>query len=84
MQTIHVPPLQLEDVQELLVDLLAVSPPKVEPLAYVLHEKTHGNPFFVNQCLLTLHAEGLLRFDFSVESWQWSLPEIQARQVTTS
>lgn len=82
VQTLHVPPLQLEDVQELLVDLLAVSPPKVEPLAYVLFEKTHGNPFFVNQCLLTLHAEGLLRFDFSVESWQWSLPEIQARQVT--
>lgn len=81
-QKVEVEPLKLSDVQQMLSELLNAKPERIEPLAHVLHEKTHGNPFFVNQCLLTLHTDGLIRFDFSVESWQWSLPEIQARQVT--
>lgn len=81
-QKIEVEALKLSDVQQMLSELLNAKPDRIEPLAHVLHEKTHGNPFFVNQSLLSLHAEGLIRFDFSVESWQWNLPEIQARQVT--
>lgn len=81
-QKIEVEALTLTDVQQMLSELLGTKPERIEPLAHVLHEKTHGNPFFVNQCLLTLHADGLIRFDFSVESWQWNLPEIQTRQVT--
>ncbi|MBL9008770.1 MAG: AAA family ATPase [Myxococcales bacterium] len=75
-------PLSQADVEQLLVAALQSSQEAVAPLAAVIQQKTHGNPFFVHQFVLGMHREGLLRFDFGSESWQWNLAEIQARQVT--
>ena len=80
--TLQLSPLPLEDVQTLLAEALSCPSEHVLPLARTIHEKTHGNPFFVNQFLLSLHHEGLLYFDFAQERWQWNLSEIQSRQVT--
>ena len=82
VQIIELLPLTLDDVYALLSELLSCTPERVAQLALVLYEKTHGNPFFINQFLVMLHHEGLLRFDFAQESWQWNLAEIQNRQVT--
>lgn len=75
-------PLSQADTEQLLMAALHSSREVVAPLAAVIQLKTHGNPFFVHQFVLSMHREGLLRFDFESESWQWNLAEIQARQVT--
>lgn len=75
-------PLSQADTEQLLIGALRSDREAVAPLAAIIQQKTHGNPFFVHQFVLSMHREGLLRFDFGSETWQWNLAEIQTRQVT--
>ena len=43
------------------------------PLAELVHERTAGNPFFVNQFLLSLFEDGLIRFAADTGHWSWNL-----------
>jgi predicted ATPase len=79
---IKLKPLAESDVCELIADATGERPTRIAPLARVVFEKTHGNPFFVNQFLGVLHAERLLRYDSAAGSWVWQLAQVQARLVT--
>ena len=52
------------------------------PLANLIASKTGGNPFFINQFLVTLYEENLLWFDTAAKSWQWDIARIQAQGIT--
>jgi len=82
IEEIEIGPLSPESVAALIGDTLGQAPDEVAALARVVHAKTHGNPFFVNQLLTSLAAEGLLRFDAAKGAWQWSLPAIVEHDVT--
>ncbi len=69
-------------IAQLLADTLVCSPEETELLASLVHTKTGGNPFFVNQFLKSLYDDGLLAFNGEEGRWQWSLSEIQARDIT--
>ncbi|WP_438002273.1 AAA family ATPase [Sorangium sp. So ce185] len=75
-------PLDLPVVTRLLADALSCDPERAEPLARHVMSKTHGNPFFMNQFMKALHAEGLVAFDPARRAWTWDLPRIQERKVT--
>jgi predicted ATPase/signal transduction histidine kinase/tRNA A-37 threonylcarbamoyl transferase component Bud32 len=75
-------PLGVGHVEQLLADALHCDPEHSAPLAHLLHERTGGNPFFLNQLLRRLHEEGLIEFDPSNTRWGWSLEAIRARGVT--
>ena len=75
-------PLSPAHTAELIGDALALPPEQAEPLARHVHDKTQGNPFFVNQLLGYLHREGLLQPDPDSGAWSWDLPRIDALQVT--
>jgi predicted ATPase/signal transduction histidine kinase len=83
---IHLAPLNLEHLTALLADALHDRGERVRPLAELVLSKTGGNPFFVNEFLKSLHAEGLLRFSTpthpQASGWQWDLAEIRARDST--
>lgn len=66
VEHILVPPLRQEQVVELLNDTLHRNDRPVLDLARLIVEKTGGNPFFVNQFLMTLYQERVLR----LEPWQ--------------
>jgi len=81
---ISLPPLKPAIVNQLISDTLYCNPETTEPLARLVWQKTHGNPFFINEFLKTLYTEALLTFDFETNQWQWSLAEIQAKNMTAN
>jgi PAS domain S-box-containing protein len=75
-------PLASEDLGQLMVDSLHCEPERVIPLAQLVHEKTAGNPFFVNQFIYALVEEQLLTFDHNGARWFWDLKSIHAKRYT--
>src|SRR5690606_28707613 len=69
-------------VGELLGEVVGTEPRATEDLARVVHAKTHGNPFFVNQFIRALHHDALLRFDGEQRRWCYDIAEVEARAYT--
>ncbi|MDC0747912.1 AAA family ATPase [Polyangium mundeleinium] len=79
---IQLGPLDRETLHHLVADTLTSRPEEVESLAELVYEKTHGNPFFLHQFLVTLNERNLLRFDPSTYAWSWEVDTIRAANVT--
>ena len=75
-------PLSLADINQLLADTLKCSPTVTQPLADLVQLKTGGNPFFINEFLNTLYSENLIKFNSNLGKWQWSIEEIQNKEIT--
>jgi histidine kinase len=82
IHSIHLAPLSEEDVNCLVADTLSDRPETTAPLAHLLHRKTQGNPFFLIQLLKSLRQKEILRFDYSIEQWQWNIQKIQQQGIT--
>ena len=81
-QEITLAPLGREHVEQLIADALRCQPATSAPLAQLVHVKTAGNPFFVNQFLFALAEEGLLGFDHADTRWCWDRGRIDAKGYT--
>jgi predicted ATPase/serine phosphatase RsbU (regulator of sigma subunit)/tRNA A-37 threonylcarbamoyl transferase component Bud32 len=92
---INLAPLAVEHISQLMADTLYSNRESVKPLAEMVVTKTRGNPFFVNEFLKTLYAEGLLKFQHPQSSfisgenkgetrgfWQWDMSQIEALGIT--
>ena len=80
--TLDLAPLNLADTEQLITDSLHCSAARAQSLVEVVHQKTGGNPFFINEFLKTLYSESLLNFDLSKQSWQWDTDAIVAKGIT--
>jgi len=60
---LHIAPLPAREIAAMIADTLHREIAEVEPLARLVCRKTDGNPFFVRQLLLALHAAGHIAFD---------------------
>ncbi|MCW5663051.1 MAG: response regulator [Piscinibacter sp.] len=78
---VRVPLAALDTAQvcSLVADSLHVPAAQAGPLATLLRERTHGNPFDLLQSLAELRAEGLLQYDTERRAWRWDGDRIQAR-----
>ena len=65
----------------MMVNILKCEKGRTIELAHLIHEKTNGNPFFVNQFIKTLYDENYLVFN-PAEGWRWDVAEIMQMQVT--
>ncbi len=74
--------LSAEHVALITAETLRCEPRAVEPLARILADKTHGNPFFLNEFLNLLYSDKLLYFDAKHRNWQWDISGIQSRRIT--
>ncbi|HIK10086.1 MAG TPA: AAA family ATPase [Oscillatoriaceae cyanobacterium M33_DOE_052] len=79
---ISLKPLKLDDVNQLIADTLRQPPQVTYPLAELVMAKTAGNPFFMNEFLKSLYAEGWLDFDREQQAWVWDLEQIQGQNIT--
>jgi diguanylate cyclase (GGDEF)-like protein len=70
-----------EGVNQIISRLFHCAPDLSRPLAEVIHGKTNGNPFFLNQFLQTLSAGGHISF-VPEQGWIWDMEAIQEMQVT--
>ncbi len=75
-------PLSLPQISDLLNDALHRPASEVKPLVNLVHVKTAGNPFFINEFLKTLYTEQLLNFDLSRQRWYWNIEDIKAKDIT--
>ncbi|OWY65740.1 hypothetical protein B7486_40295 [cyanobacterium TDX16] len=83
--TIHyisLTPLNTSHINQLVFETLKCDREVTKPLAELILETTHGNPFFINEFITYLEAENLLKFDRSRQIWYWDLTEIQLAQAT--
>lgn len=79
---IEVPPLNLENVNELLADTLHASNAATKELAMLVTDKTQGNPFFINQLLTFLYEEQFLTIDEIGGKWSWNIEKIANLNVS--
>ena len=82
VNTIHLQPLNLTHVNQLITDTFNYSNQDTEALAKLLHHKTHGNPFFLTQLLQFLSSNRLLVFNTQTGHWQCDWKKIQAIDIT--
>ncbi|WP_202224933.1 AAA family ATPase, partial [Okeania sp. KiyG1] len=74
--------LPVDQIACLIGDTLKQNPEKVCDLAWLVREKTGGNPFFVNEFLQGLYSEELLKFNHKSRVWEWNIEVIKARGLT--
>ncbi|WP_437821025.1 AAA family ATPase [Sorangium sp. So ce1078] len=75
-------PLSEEHVQAWVARALNSEAARVEPLSRVLWQKTRGNPFFMEQLLLSLHRQSKVVRDPESGAWRWDQRELERAQVT--
>ena len=75
-------PLNIEDINQLLIDTLHRDREAVKSLAELILEKTSGNPFFINEFLKTIDQENLFTFNRDRQFWEWEIAEIKALDIT--
>ncbi|MBF0238462.1 MAG: AAA family ATPase [SAR324 cluster bacterium] len=82
IEHIHLTPLVLEDVSQLIEETLHVERHHCQELARLIFHKTHGNPFFVNQFLQRLYEDQLIWFERQKQCWIWDLDRIEQAEIT--
>ena len=81
---LEVKPLDVRHVCELVCDTTRCTVEEGDGLAALLHNKTAGNPFYVNQLLKTFYQDGLLQFDFDKGCWLWKVHELESLISSTA
>jgi PAS domain S-box-containing protein len=79
---ITLPPLGREHVEELVSDTLLCEQEHSRALAHLVHQKTGGNPFLVNEFMRDLQRAGHFIFDLKRGRWSWDLDEILQTDLT--
>ncbi|MEM9803942.1 MAG: serine/threonine-protein kinase PknK, partial [Cyanobacteria bacterium P01_D01_bin.56] len=90
LQKILLPPLTVQQVGQLIADSFRCDDSVAQPLAELIHQKTSGYPFFVNQLLRSLHQDGLISLETvsvtdalsSFPQWRWDLDQIRTCKST--
>jgi PAS domain S-box-containing protein len=78
---LHLTPLDFAATSHFLAETLHTTVEQVHDLAYLIHTKTGGNPFFLRQLVYSLHEQALIFFDFQERVWRWHLAQIQATPI---
>ncbi|MBI3229200.1 MAG: AAA family ATPase [Burkholderiales bacterium] len=82
VREIELPPLECEHIQSLVADTLNCELESARPLAWLVHRKTQGIPFFVNHLMYALFAARLIEFDTEQGRWQWDIEAIQKSPIS--
>ncbi len=82
VNTITLEPLNQDSLNQLVADTLNCLLKISQPLTQLIHQKTKGNPFFSTQFLKSLYEDGLIKFDFKINSWLCDISEVKALALT--
>ncbi len=82
INTLCLPNLAFQDINDLIADTLFCQTNQAQPLTDLVFEKTDGNAFFIQQFLRTLYEEEVLQFNYSTHQWQWQVEEIRKKGIT--
>jgi predicted ATPase len=79
---LDIAPLATAEIAALVADTLHREVADVEPLARLVCRKTDGNPFFVRQLLLALHAAGHIQFDAAERRFTFDAASIERAPIS--
>ena len=82
IHSIHLEPLNITHITNLVADTLYAEHAKVTSLAKLLLYKTGGNPFFINQFLTKLYSEGYFTRNKNTWEWTWDMAQIESVRIT--
>lgn len=82
INTVHLDNLSIDNLNEMISETLSQNKQQVSHLSQLIHEKTRGNAFFVNQILKSLYEDHLLFFSFNSKSWVWDMEKIKSMDLT--
>ncbi len=82
--SINLLPLEIDAVKSILSDSLYTDKDSVAELSEVIINKTGGNPFFINQFLVSLYEEGLIYYNTIKNNWDWDINKIQTKGVSAN
>jgi predicted ATPase/signal transduction histidine kinase/CheY-like chemotaxis protein/tRNA A-37 threonylcarbamoyl transferase component Bud32 len=82
IEEIHLSPLSLDSMTHFIADSFHCDQYSAKPLAEIVQQKTHGNPYFIKQFLTNCYHQQLIYFDRDSLSWQWELPAIAQIDMT--
>lgn len=74
---IELAPLTVDDTNKLLSNSMRMDEQTCRPLASLCHNKTLGNPFYLNQFVLSLHDKNEIVFNKDSYHWSWDLTRIK-------
>lgn len=74
--------LDASDINMLVADALKYAPESAWPLTELVYRITRGNPFYNNQFLNMLHAEGLIAFDDPSGRWRYDIAGMDKLNLT--
>ncbi|WP_258104292.1 ATP-binding sensor histidine kinase [Marinoscillum sp. MHG1-6] len=78
--------LSFDDTLSLIQDTFSCSEQKGRELNTIVHSKTAGNPFFVNEFLKSIYENELVRFESNTSNkrgeWTWNIEELKATNFT--
>ncbi len=81
-ETIGLSQLGKEDINLLISETLLCKMEESKPLSCLCLEKTGGNPFFLNQFILSLFDEKLIRLNEKCNKWEWDYEKIKLSDLT--
>jgi predicted ATPase/serine phosphatase RsbU (regulator of sigma subunit) len=74
-------PLSVTETHRIITNILKSDDENALSLAAIVHEKTLGNPFFINQFMKSLYEEAIISHDIH-QGWRMDLHRIRKEQVT--
>lgn len=74
-------PLAQESVEQLVADALHADRRACRPIATLLHERSHGNPFFLCEMLRSLVASDAIAFAPEQGRWLWDLDVVRRSET---
>lgn len=82
LNTIHLSPIDLLDIQEMLLDALTSQPDENRSLAELVLTRTDGNPLHVSLYLQNLYDKNLLTYVAKNGAWNWDAALISSQGGT--
>ena len=77
-ETIHIPYLNVTEIEEFLREILNPSSDDFHAFAKVLTERTKGNYLLLREYVFFCEKKGLITFDFNEVQWKWDLHKIRS------
>jgi len=78
--TISLHPLSHTYIKSLICDTFHCSHEYAQVLTDIVQDKTHGNPFFINEFITAIYEKGLIQL--TSEGWKWDVEEIKQTETT--
>ena len=80
LTNISLHPLSHTHIKQLICDTFHCDPDYAQVLTHIVHDKTQGNPFFINEFITAIYEKNLIQL--TTDGWKWDIENIQQTETT--